>query len=729
MKAAPPERTTRAGRPSPKRAQRPSWFWRYRRLWFLLGLVALTGVAGVAWVITHVPLPPEVPQAQTTILYDGTGAQIALLHGNENRFPVKLDQVPKVTVDAVVSTEDRNFFTHKGVDPLGILRATWADIRNQGSRQGASTITQQYVKNVYVAGNGQGRTLARKLKEAVIAVKLENKLTKQQILERYLNAVYFGRGAYGIQAAAKAYFGRDVGQLGLRESAYLAGIIRSPSKADVATDPDLATQYRAVAIESMVRTRAITRAQADAVLAVPLASYVVSPSQSQTTVTSKIKGVDYFVEYVRRQLLRKYSLDQVLRGGLRVHTTLDPKLQNFAYDAVYTDTLNRDGDPAGALVSVDADGQVVAMVGGKDWAKSRVNLAVGIEGGGSGRQGGSAFKPFVLAATVRDGYSVESSFKGPPKIVLPGALGGKDWEVNNYENASYGQINLIDATTFSVNTVYAQLVTTIGPDKVVDMAHKMGIQSKLEAVPSIALGTQNVSVMEMAGAYLTFANEGVQVEPRVLRRVSLGDSEVLDDQPKRTRVLERSQADVVNFILGQVVERGSGVAAQLPGGPAWGKTGTSEDYGDAWFVGFNRKLTTAVWMGYPQGQSEKMVGVHGVAKVNGGSLPAQIWKRFMGKATPGDDGGYPIPRSFDGLPLGSLLRFSEPTTTSPAVSKAESPPISQPTSPSSTQAAKPADEPKPVVVVTSPPTPVTDPPTPTFTIPDFSIPRPTRPPR
>jgi penicillin-binding protein 1A len=727
VKAAPAQKTARAGRAKPKRSNRPSWFWRYRRLWFLLGLIALTGLAGVAWVITHIPLPPEVPQAQTTILYDGTGAQMAVLHGNENRFPVKLDQVPKVTVDAVVSTEDRNFFTHKGVDPLGILRATWADIRNQGSRQGASTITQQYVKNVYVTGNGQGRTLARKLKEAVIAVKLENKLTKQQILERYLNAVYFGRGAYGIQAAAKAYFGKDVGQLDLRESAYLAGIIRSPSKADVATVPELATRYRAVAIESMVRTRAITRAQADAVLATPLASYVISPTQSQTTVTSNIKGVDYFVEYVRHQLLRKYSLDQVLRGGLRVHTTLDPKLQNLAYDAVYTDTLNREGDPAGALVSVDADGQVVAMVGGKDWAKSRVNLAVGSEGGGSGRQGGSAFKPFLLAETVREGYSVESSFKGPPKIVLPHAnVGGTDWEVSNYENASYGQINLIDATTFSVNTVYAQLVTTIGPDKVVTMAHKLGIHSDLQAVPSIALGTQNVSVLEMAGAYSTFANEGLQVEPRVLKQVSLGDSVVLDDQPKRTRVLDRSQADVVNFILGKVVERGSGVAAQLPGGPAWGKTGTSEDYGDAWFVGFNRKLTTAVWMGYPQGQSEKMYGVHGVAKVNGGSLPAQIWKRFMSKATPGDDGGYPIPHTFDGMALGALLKFSEPTSTpAPSAAKADTVTTAPSQSPPSTQGSAPADEPKPTVVVTSPPTPVTSPPTPDPSIPDVSIPRPT----
>jgi penicillin-binding protein 1A len=520
----------------------------------------------------------------------------------------------------------------------------------------------------------------------------------------------------------------DVGQLGLRESSYLAGIIRSPSLADPSVDATRATDLRRVALNSMLRAKTITKAQADAVDATPITSYVVSARESQTTVTSSIKGVDYFVEYVRHQLLQKYSLDQVLRGGLRVYTALDPKLQNLAYDSVYTDTLNRPSDPAGALVSLDSDGHIVAMVGGRDWDKSQVNLAVGTEGGGRGRQGGSAFKPFLLAETVSEGYSVESSFNGPAKIVLPKALGGEDWEVNNYDNASFGQINLIDATTFSVNTVYAQLVMAIGPAKVVEMAHRLGIQSNLNAVPSITLGTQNVSVLEMADAYLTFANEGVRADPRSLRRVSLGDTVLLDDQPKRTRVLDRDQADVINFILGQVVARGSGTGAQLPGGPAWGKTGTSEDYGDAWFVGFNRKLTTAVWMGYPAGQSEPMLGVHGVAKVNGGSLPATIWRRFMSQATPGDDGGYPIPHSFDGQPLGALVRYLDQssTTVPSATASSVSPSSTTPSSPSASAPATPAQESPQVVVSTSPPTPVTSPPETTPTIPDVT--RPTRPP-
>jgi penicillin-binding protein 1A len=677
----------------------------------------------VAWVITHIPLPPQVPQAQTSIVYDGTGAQIALLHGNENRFPVRLDQVPKVTQDAVIAAEDRNFFRHRGVDPLGVLRATWADIRHKGVRQGGSTITQQYVKNAFVSG-GHQRTIFRKLKEAVIAVKLEHKYTKPAILERYLNTVYFGRGAYGIQAAAKAYFNIDAGQLNLQQSAYLAGLIRSPSAGDVANDPALAKQLRTFVLTSMVRDHKITRAQADGAEATSLATSVIASTKNDTTVTSSTKGIEYYVEYVRQQLLTKYTVDEVLRGGLRVYTTLDPRLQNLAYDAVYGETLNKPTDPAGALVSIDGEGRVVAMVGGRDWTKSKVNLAVGADGGGSGRQGGSAFKPFVLAETVHEGYSVESSFAGPAKIVLPRADSGRDWEVNNYDGASFGRINLIDATVNSVNTVYAQLVTAIGPDKVASMAKSMGInRSHLNAVPSITLGTQNVSVLEMAGAYLTLAKEGMQVDPRVLRRVTVGGSTLIDDRAKATRVLERNEADTVNFVLRQVVERGSGAKAKLPGGPAWGKTGTTEDYGDAWFVGFNHKLTTAVWMGYPSGQSRPMVDVHGYAKVNGGSLPAEIWRKFMARAAPDDTAEFPVPTSFGGKALGALLPFSVPTSVVQS-----SPSATTPTVVTATTAPKAATNTVPVPVSAPPATtPTTQPTQPPISI---SIPvPPTRPPR
>ena len=721
----PPDRPGPAEKKPSRRTKRPSFLWRYRRVWFLFGLLFFTALAGVAWVVTHIPLPPEVPQAQTSILYDAGGRQLAVLHGDENRFPVRLKEVPQVVQDAVIAAEDRNFFEHRGIDPVGIARATWADVRRKGVRQGGSTITQQYVKNAFVDG-GKGRTLVRKLKEAAIAVKLEHKYTKQEILERYLNAVYFGRGAYGIQAASKAYFGTDASQLGLKESAYLAGIIRMPSSADVYEYPEQARQLRTSVLRAMVEERRIAQAQADEVEAVALESYVAKPTQKETTVTSNVKGVEYFVEYVRRQLLTTYSEAEVLGGGLRVYTTLDPTLQDLAYDAVYANTLNRPNDPAGALVSLDIEGRVVAMVGGRDWMQSKVNLAVGSEGGGSGRHGGSAFKPFVLAATVHENYSVESSFRGPAKIVMPRAFVGEDWPVSNFEEASFGQINLIDATVNSVNTVYAQLVTALGAEKVVKMANDLGIRSDLADVPSIALGTQNVSVLEMAGAYLTFAREGVRVDPRVIKRITVGDTVLVDDRPKPVRVMEKAKADTVNFVLRQVVERGSGTRAKPAGGSACGKTGTSEDYGDAWFVGFNRRLTTAVWMGHPEGQSQPLLNVHGVPKVNGGSLPADIWRKFMSRATPNEDCEYVKPASFGGRMLGARVPYTEtPPSTSP-----RSVAVTRPAAPASTPARGPAPTAPPPTEAPAPAAqapPSTRPPTPGRTFPVFTVP--TAPPR
>ena len=587
---------------------------------------------GAAWVLTQVPLPPEAALPQTTIIYDAAGNQLATLHGQENRFPVKLDQVPAIVQSAVIAAEDRKFFQHGGIDPLGIARATWADIRKKGATQGGSTITQQYVKQVYV---GSDPTLWRKLREAVIAIKLERKLDKRQILERYLNTVYFGRGAYGIQAASRTWFDKDVDQLGLKEAAYLVGLIRSPSGGDVVADTPLAYELRTFVLQAMVETKAITPAQMAEVEAIKLESYVAPRTEIDSEVALPGIGAEYYVQYVRQQLEKTYSEDFVLRQGLRVQTSLDPELQRQAYEAVYG-LLDEPGDPAGALVAINQDGQVVAMVGGRDWDQSQVNLAVGDEGGGSGRQGGSTFKPFALAEAVREGYSLESSFRGPAKIVLPGADRGNDWEVTNYENASFGQVNLIDATVDSVNTVYAQLVDTLGPEKVVDMATQLGITSELAPVASIALGTQNVSVLEMANAYSTLARGGVRYEPQVITEVKMADTVLPDSRAKGVRVLEKSQADQVNFVLEQVVARGSGTGAQVKNTKVTGKTGTTEDYGDAWFVGSTRSLTVAVWMGYPEGQSEQLLNIHGVKKVNGGSLPARIFQRFVERPGPGE---------------------------------------------------------------------------------------------
>ncbi|HVF13789.1 MAG TPA: transglycosylase domain-containing protein, partial [Acidimicrobiales bacterium] len=304
--------------------------------------MAVTAAAGGAWVLTQVPLPPEAALPQTTIIYDATGSQLATLHGQENRLPVTIDQVPPIVQSAVIAAEDRKFFKHGGIDPLSILRATWADVRKKGATQGGSTITQQYVKQVYV---GTDPTLWRKLREAVMAIKLERKLDKRQILERYLNTVYFGRGAYGIQAASRTWFEKDVGDLGLKEAAYLVGLIRSPSGGDLASDPALGYELRTFVLQAMVETDAITPAQMAEVEAVKLESYVAPRTELDSTVALQGIGAEYYIQYVREQLEATYSEDFVLRQGLRVQTSLDPELQRQAYEAVYG-LLDEPGDPA-----------------------------------------------------------------------------------------------------------------------------------------------------------------------------------------------------------------------------------------------------------------------------------------------------------------------------------------------------------------------------------------------
>jgi len=582
------------------------------------------------------------------------------------------------------------------------------------------------VKNTFT---GSQRTLMRKVKEAVIATKLERKYSKRQILERYLNTIYFGRDAYGMQAAAHAYFDKDVQQLGLPESALLAGLIRGPEQGDPARGTqaaDIARQRRSEVLQAMVETNAITSTQKIEAESVPVESK--QAQRKAATVAATAPGAEYYVDYVRRQLVKTYGEDAVLRGGLRVTTTLDQNLQKQAYDAVYKTLWDSKNDPSGALVAMDADGRVVAMVGGRNWDQSKVNLAVGSAGGGVGRQAGSAFKPFVLAETLHEGYSVESSFLGPQKIVLPHADNGHDWEVSNFDNEGFGRLNLIDATAHSVNTVYAQLVTAIGPDKVIPTAQALGIKSPLDPVPSLTLGTQNVSVLEMADSYLSFANEGMQTEPQVFSKITDASGAVLyDGKPRRNRALARSEADTMNFTLSQVVQHGTGTGAQS-WCPVAGKTGTTEDFGDAWFVGYTpSKLTTAVWMGYPEGQSKKMTDVHGVHNVNGGSLPATIFQRFMSRAVnPRSCGGdFPKPDTFAGKILGQRVAFVDQSPSVPSTpSSVAKPKVSTPAS--STPPTTGGSSPKPTTPAptappqTSPPPPPPEPPP--------TRPPPTRPP-
>ena len=647
--------------------ERRSIFWRLRRVWYVLGLLTGASVSGVGFVLAQVPLPEAELPIETTFLYDTDGNKLAELSGGVNRVSVALDRVSPWMVSAVLATEDRDFFRHSGLDASALVRATLADLRGR-PLQGGSTITQQYVKNTFV---GDERTLVRKLKEAVLAVKLERKLEKTEILERYLNAVYFGRGAYGVQAAARAYFGTSADQLDVPQSAYLAGLIRAPEAADATHDADEADRRRDLVLRAMREERVITEEQLDEAR-VRRVQEIVRPRGDvvHDRFVGARFGTPYVVEHVRRQLQSIGFTDaQINGGGLRVTTSLDLDLQEAAHQAVYGDTLNQEGDPAGALVSVDNDGWIRAMVGGRDWHAddpyARVNFATGADGGGTGRQPGSSFKPFALASAVAAGYTPESALSSPSTITFPKANNGKDYKVSNFGGSEHGVVNLIDATRMSSNTAYAQLTEAVGPERVADMAERLGITTEVPPVLSVALGTPLVSVVDMASAYLTFANRGVRVEPALIERVTNADGRVLYERRVRAeRVLPETAADIVTHALRQVVQAGTGTRARLDVDAA-GKTGTTQGNGDAWFVGYTPGLSTAVWMGYPEGQRKRMENVHGIS-VTGGTLPAEAWRRFMVVATrqaryAGSFG--PAPDLQPGRLLTAQGRLSDTTTT------------------------------------------------------------------
>ncbi len=441
---------------------------------FALGLVFVAGVVGVIYVFSQVPLPskdPPLPQTSFICAADVTSGcnadnAMAQLRGGQDRIDVTYDQIPPVLVDAVVSAEDKNFFKHNGVDPTGIARALWEDFTGSQSEQGGSTITQQYVKTVYLTNE---RSVTRKIKEAVLAVKLERQLPKTEILNRYLNAIYFGRGAYGVEAASKAYFHKDVGSVTLPEAAYLAGLIRSPGTADAAlprTDPDAksgrttAVFRRTSVLDNMLKQHYITQVQRNRAVVAPWTDVVpLARATPTSTINHTELGTNYIVDYVRKTLVAsgQFTDAELYGGGLRIYTTVDYGLQQDAIDAE-TSTLTESGDPAAALVAIDPSGRIKAMLGGLDYSKSQVNLAVGVQGGGSGRQAGSTFKAFAVAEALRQGLTLGQTYDAPSKLVVPHGNAGGPWEVSNDDHANYGSINMVKATVDSVNTYFAQLV-------------------------------------------------------------------------------------------------------------------------------------------------------------------------------------------------------------------------------------------------------------------------------
>jgi penicillin-binding protein 1A len=581
-----------------------------------------------------------LPLAQTSFLYASDGSLITELHAGEDRVVLSRAQMPQSIRSAVVAIEDKRFYYHHGVDLRAIVRAAYADVAAGRIVEGGSTITQQLVKQLYV---GSDETLQRKIDEAVLAWQLEDQLTKDQILTKYLNTVYFGEGAYGIQAAARSYFGIDAKDLTLSESALLAGLIRAPNDFDPFAHPVHARVRRNEVLRQMLDQGMVSQTAKDEAVAEPIELHAPTSQQRYP--------FPYFVDYFKQWFLSnpafgktrddRYQL--LFTGGLRITTTLDPPFQLAAQTAVRS-VLPYPGDPSGAMTVIDPrTGYVRAMVGGNDadyWdansGDGRVNLATG---GSTGRQAGSSFKPFALVAALERGISPSTVFAAPSSIDIP-MDNGQVWHVTNAEPSNYGSLTLEQATISSVNTVYAQLINELGPQTVVDVAKRMGIrccervsEPRRPLLPylSAVLGTNEVNTLEMSSAYGTLATGGQHVNP--IPVISITDSQgglIWQANPKPKQVVDPAVASAADQILQKVVLYGTGTAANI-GRPQIGKTGTNQNYADAWFVGAIPQLVAAVWVGFPQGQISMQAGLTRIT-VFGGTWPAQIWRLFMEKA-------------------------------------------------------------------------------------------------
>ena len=560
-------------------------------------------------------------------MYDGEGKRVlAVLRGSQSRVLVRSDEIAPVMKHAIVAIEDRRFYAHRGVDLRGILRAAWQDIRQKKVVQGGSTITQQFLKNVYTRNQ---RSVGRKLKEAALAWQLEQQWPKDRILTAYLNTIYFGNGAYGIQQASLTYFGHGASELTLAEAALLAGIPSDPAAFDPVTNRDAAKRRRDLVLRTML---------AEGIITLPdylEASRYRMPRPQDVRLPGRHGPAQYFTNYVKQQLVERYGSGRVFGGGLRVYTTIDLKLQRLARRAIARTLAAQVGPdgPSAALVAIDPrNGRVLAMVGGHNYRESQFNLAVQGE-----RQPGSSFKPFVLATALKEGISPSTTFVSE-EVEIP--LGDRVWVVNNYENADLGAVTLSTATTVSDNTVYAQLTALVGPNNVVRTAHELGITSPLRSYLSIGLGAQAVNPLEMARAFASFAHGGIRIDgarfgnrPRAVVRVRDESGGLVDENaPIRRRVLGPNKTAILTSLLERVVTSGTGRRAALADGrPAAGKTGTTENYGDAWFVGYTPHLAAAVWVGYPNRLAPMLTEYHGDA-VAGGTYPAEIWKHFMDAA-------------------------------------------------------------------------------------------------
>ncbi len=593
----------------------------------VLGVLALTAFSYGVTVAVGQQLKGLDPFAHAREQVDGyiyasDGHTIlAILRGSQSRVLVTSDAISPWMKQAIVATEDKRFYHHRGVDIRGIARALWNDVRGRPV-QGGSTITQQFVKNSLT---GSHRSVFRKLKEAALAWQLEQRWSKDQILTAYLNTIYFGNGAYGVERAARTYFGHSAKRLTLPEAALLAGIPEDPSLYDPVVHPGIARERRDGVLQLMLQQRVIDPIRyRNAVQA--------SMPRPQDVHLSGVQGqVPYFGEYVKEQLIDRFGASRVFGSGFRVDTTINLRLQKLARDTVQKILPSPDG-PQASLVAINpTDGSVLAMVGGRNFHVSQYNLATARE-----RQTGSAFKPFVLATALREGISPLTTYVSKPVSIF---LGNRYWSVHNYEGEYLGPIDLVKAIAASDNSVFSQLTRDVGPAEVVHTAHGVGVTGPLQSYFAIGLGVEPVSVLEMARSYATFANGGVRVdgtvfgnEPRAVTTIENASNKVVyANVPKGVRALSPDVDETLTQLLEGVVTSGTGTAAQLPGRVVAGKTGTTENYGDAWFCGYTPQLVTCVWVGYPDRLRPMLTDFHG-RPVVGGTYPALIWKAFMQSA-------------------------------------------------------------------------------------------------
>jgi penicillin-binding protein 1A len=658
--------------PPPPRRAKPK-LKKLRLAFVLLGLSALALVSTMFGMLMAVArdLPSlenqaEFEAAENSILLaddcrdieSGNCTRIARLTGNLNRILVSEGEISPHIKNAVISVEDRRFYSHEGVDYTGIGRALWQDILRRSAVQGGSTITQQFVKNALAA---QGdRSVFQKLRESALAYHLERKWSKEKILTQYLNTVYFGHGAYGVEAAVRTYFGegdepeeregaedtagvvfqdetheeppdpdrRESARVTPAQAALLAGMIASPSMYDPIENPQAAGERRNLVLARMLEQEMITQSQYEEALRTPV------PDEDEVDPPDADSDQPYFTTWMTEHLLDMYSPGVVFGGGLRVKTTIDPELQGAAEDAI-AGRLAGVG-PSASLVAIEnKTGAVKAMVGGTDFDARPFNLATN-----GHRQPGSAFKPFILVRALADGIDPNSSWASMPKeIPFKGEKGREIFKVANYEDSYLGTASLWSATATSDNSVFAELGMKVKPKRVARMARRMGIRTDLSTNPAMLLGglEEGVTPLEMAYAYSTLANEGLKVSgtlapnkkgPVAIREIHGPNGMMEENEAVETRVFPKKVGQVAKDMLSLVVTAGTGEAAQVGDEFIWGKTGTTENYGDAWFVGGNEQLTVAIWVGYPD-RLQPMEYEYAGSPVAGGTYPAAIFSDFM----------------------------------------------------------------------------------------------------